>query len=95
MTAISAWIEPGNMITSDCWAASGDIDAQGYTHHTIAFWHTRIPSKARGVVSKRTSTHTTCRETTLSPCPLHIRIEIQESKFPPFHILVPDRLGHG
>ena len=68
---------------------------RGYTHHTIEFWHTRIPSKARGVVSKRTSTHTTCRETTLSPCPLHIRIEIQESKCPPFHALASDSLGHG
>ena len=85
MNANGTRIETGTNIIGGCWVANRDIDAHVYIHHTVAFWNTRIPSKARGVVSSRASTHTTRRETPLSPCPLHIRIEIRESKYPPYH----------
>jgi hypothetical protein len=35
MNVIDAWIEPGTTIISDCWAAYRDLDAHGYTHHTV------------------------------------------------------------
>ena len=35
MTIIRDWIEPGNTVISDSWAAYRDLGAQGYTHRTV------------------------------------------------------------
>jgi hypothetical protein len=34
-TVISAWIEPGTTLISDCWAAHRDVESGGYTHRTV------------------------------------------------------------
>jgi hypothetical protein len=35
MAIIDLWIEPGTMVSSDCWGAYRDLDAEGYTHCTV------------------------------------------------------------
>jgi transposase-like protein len=67
MNVIDAWIEPGTTVISDCWAAYRDLDAHGYTHHTV--------NHSIEFVNKETGAHTNTIEGTwrhvkafLSPC---------------------------
>jgi transposase-like protein len=47
---IDAWIEPGTAISSDCWGAYRDLDAQGYAHRTV--------NHSTGFSDQRSGAHT-------------------------------------
>jgi len=56
MAVIDAWIEPGTTVISDCWGAYRDLDAQGYTHHTV--------NHSIGFVDQRSGANTNTIEST-------------------------------
>jgi transposase len=84
---IDAWIEHGPTVISDCWRAYRDLDAQGYTHHTV--------NHSSGFADQGPDAHTNTIESTwrhakaflslynrkrglhLPSCSLHVRGEVQ------------------
>jgi transposase-like protein len=50
MAVIDTWIETGTTVTSYCWRAYRDLDAEGYTHRTV--------NRNTGFVDERTGAHT-------------------------------------
>jgi transposase-like protein len=56
MGVLTAWVEPGTNIISDCWAAYRNLEAHGYTHQTV--------NHSIGFVDLRTGAHTNTIEST-------------------------------
>jgi hypothetical protein len=53
---LTAWVEPGTNIISDCWEAYRNLEARGYTHQTV--------NHSIGFVDLRTGAHTNTIEST-------------------------------